>query len=356
MIQKLIQVIIMVLVTHSVSAKNWFPLNVDVWDPPFNSDLRRSTQSYQPLNKAKKPWKICVSIPHLKDAYWLAVNYALIDEAKRLGIRMRIDEAGGYDKLSVQKRQIESCMKTGADGLIVSGISYDGLNALTTLYQTKGIPVIDLINWIDDSTISARSAVTYWDNAYQIGKYLSDYLKGKSAKVIWMPGPQGAGWSTAGDEGFKQAVKDSPIQILETIWGDTGREVQGQLLKEAFNRYDEVDFVVGTTVSAEAAVDLLTHRQALDEIKVLSYYYGPGVHRSLARGKMLAAPSDKQAIQARIAVDMVVRALEDKLILKHVGPKLEVVDKSNIRQFDASTSIPPKGFRPVFSHEDWVNH
>ena len=50
---------------------------------------------------------------------------------------------------------------------------------------------------------------------------------------------------------------------------------------------------------------------------------------------MVAAPSDKQAIQARLALDLVVRAIENKLQNRHVSPTVFVVDRSNIKQFDA---------------------
>ena len=37
------------------SAKaEWYPLEIDVWDPPFNTDLKRKTDQYTPLKKAEK--------------------------------------------------------------------------------------------------------------------------------------------------------------------------------------------------------------------------------------------------------------------------------------------------------------
>ncbi|WP_292694936.1 hypothetical protein [Mesorhizobium sp.] len=40
---------------------------------------------YVPLEKAEKPWKLCVLFPHLKDSYWVSVDYGIVKEAKRLG-------------------------------------------------------------------------------------------------------------------------------------------------------------------------------------------------------------------------------------------------------------------------------
>ena len=332
---------------------DWFPLEVDVWDPPFNAEMKRTSQTYQPLDKADKPWKICVSIPHLKDAYWVTVNFALVDEAKRLGVRLSVSEAGGYDKLEVQRNQIGQCMASGADGLIIGSISGDGLNDLVDRYTAQGKPVIDLINGINSKNISARAAITFWDSGYLVADYVKKVSANKPAKVIWLPGPDGAAWSKAGDGGFKSALKDSSIEILETAWGDTGRAAQSILIKAALDRHAEVDYIIGTAVSAEAAVDILHNRGQSKDVKVLAYYYGPGVHRGIKRGKILAAPTDKQGLQTRIAMDLVVRILEGKPYLRHVGAKVEVIDRKNMRAFDETTSIPPRGFRPVFSVGDW---
>ena len=94
----------------SASAADWFPISVEVWDPPFDMASPRSTLEYVPLEKASQPWEICVSFPHMKDAYWLAVDYGVAEEAKRLGVRMQLLEAGGYTELNSQISQIEDCV------------------------------------------------------------------------------------------------------------------------------------------------------------------------------------------------------------------------------------------------------
>jgi protein TorT len=118
-----ISIFFSVIVPSMVLAeKAWYPLDVDVWNPPFNDQRQRDQKLYTPLNKAQQKWRVRVFIPHLKDAYWLGVNYGLIDEARRLGIRLAIYEAGGYDQLEVQRRQIEDSLKEKPDGLIIGAL------------------------------------------------------------------------------------------------------------------------------------------------------------------------------------------------------------------------------------------
>ena len=49
-----------------------------------------------------------------------------------------------------------------------------------------------------------------------------------------------------------------------------------------------------------------------DEIKLVSYYYTPGMHQFVGRGSVAMAPTDQMIIQARISIDQAVRILEGK--------------------------------------------
>jgi CheY-like chemotaxis protein len=137
----------------------WYPAQIDVWSPPFNTGHQHELQQYIPPGQASRPWRICASIPHLKDDYWLAVNFGLVNEAKRLGVALNLYEAGGYENLATQQSQIAECIaQNKADALIIGAISADGLNSVIADYSAKGMPVIDLINGINSDKITARVA------------------------------------------------------------------------------------------------------------------------------------------------------------------------------------------------------
>lgn len=326
------------------------PFPVDVWEPPFNQQRHHVRKEYAPLAQAAKPWQVCASIPHLKDDYWLAVNYASIQEAKRLGVKLNLFEAGGYENLAAQKRQIADCMKGGAQALIVGAIAADGLNDLISSYAGRGIPVIDLINGVSSPAITARAAADFYDMGFAAGQFLKKLAgtDGKPVHVAWFPGPKGAGWVTAGDQGFRDALKGTAITIVDTSFGDTGVAAQGKLLNATLDRHKNIDYVVGTAVTAEAAVQVLRERQ-LSRVKVISYYFSPGVYRGIQRATIVAAPTDQPALQARLAVDLAVRALEKKDYLRHVSAPVLLVEQDNVKRFDVGSSLAPPGFRPIFS-------
>jgi protein TorT len=254
--------------------------------------------------------------------------------------------------LNKQISQIEDGVAGGAEAVIIGAISYEGLNNLVSEIRKKEIPVIDVINGMSSKELSAKSLVSFGEMGYKAGEYLvQKHPEGsKTVNVAWFPGPPGAGWVEAGNEGFSKAVEKGAIKVVATKYGDTGKEVQTRLVEDTLEAFPkQLDYIVGTAVTAEAAASILRARGLADKIKVLSYYFTPGVYQGIKRGRILAAPTDSAVIQGRIAVDQAVRLLEGKPCEKHVGPKLYVIDASNVNSFDRDSSLAPDQFKPTFT-------
>jgi len=332
------------------ASNNWYPFPVQVWNPAFDMSSPRTDLDYTPLAKASKQWDICVSFPHMKDAYWTAVNYGVVEESKRLGVKMQLVEAGGYTNLNKQISQIEDCVAGGADAVVIGAISFDGMNNLVKEIRAKGVPVIDVVNGMSSPELSAKSLVSFGEMGFKAGEYVASKhpAGGKAAKVAWFPGPPGAGWVEAGNSGFQKGVLGSSVEVVETKYGDTGKEVQLNLVEDTLETHPDIDYIIGTAVTAEAAVGLLRARGLLGKIKIMSYYFTPGVYQGIKRGQILAAPTDSTVVQGRVAIDQAVRILEGKEYSKHVGPALYVIDESNVNTFDRSSSLAKDGFKPTF--------
>lgn len=329
----------------------WYPYSAEEVSPAFATDGDVNEITYEALEAADKAWNICVSFPHMKDAYWLGVDYGVVDEAKRLGVNLNLVEAGGYTELAKQISQIEDCVSGGADAVVVGAISYDGLNNVIGEVAAKGIPVIDVINGVSSEDISAKSLVSFQVMGYETGAYLAAKHPAGSdpVQVGWFPGPAGAGWVEAAHAGFMEAVAGSAVEVLEPRFGDTGKETQLKLVEDVLQANPDVRYLAGTAVTAEAAQGLIRERGLQGEVDLLAFYMTPGVYTGIKRGFILAAPADSMVVQGRIAMDQAVRILEGKDYIKHVGPKIFVVDPENIGDVERTNILPPEGFAPVFS-------
>ena len=331
-----------------VAPAEWAGTPIEVWSVPFDSSSARTTISYEPVT-ATQAWNICVSFPHMKDAYWLAVDYGIAEEAERQGVTMTLVEAGGYTELPTQISQIEDCVQNGADAVIIGAISFDGLNNLVDEIAADGIPVIDVINGISSANLTAKSLVSFGEMGDNACSWLSEHVGDEPTTIAWFPGPAGAGWVEAGDAGCQGALEGTSVEIVDVKFGDTGKEAQSVLIEDALAANPDIDFIVGTAVTAEAATSILRDRGLEDDIGVVSYYFTPGVLEGLQNGRILAAPTDSPVIQARVAIDLAVRALEGLPFEQHVGPELLVVDSDSIDTFNATSTLAPDGYDPVFS-------
>ena len=273
----------------------------------------------------------------------------MVEEAKRLGIAFTLVEAGGYPNLERQRQQIIECTRENADALIVGTVSFRGLTNTVTEIATQ-MPVLSTVNDIDDEGITAKSGVSWITMGRSAGQYLADRHKNaeKPVTVAWFPGPQGAGWVEFIEQGFKQGLAGSPVEVVVTKWGDTGKEIQRTLVQEVLENHPDVDYIVGNALMAEAAISTLRNRQLGDDIKVISTYFTPAVYRGIRRGRILAAPTDAPVMQGRLSINQAVRVLEGRPYIKHAGPQIRMIDQSNWQQIDIRDSLAPPSFLPTF--------
>jgi protein TorT len=322
---------------------------VDAWSAATLDFAGPSTPAiYVPLEAARRKWRLCASYPHLKDSYWLSVNYGMVEQARKSGVALRVVEAGGYPNLDRQIAQVKECTR-GADALVLGTVSYDGLTP-TVLEVAGHMPVIAAVNDIASNGITAKAGVSWTEMGRAIGEYFARlHPKGSApAKVAWFPGPKGAGWVTFVEAGFRPAMANSSADIVAVKWGDTGLEPQLLLIEDVLEAHPDVDYIIGSAVTADAAVSVLRVKGLQGRIKVLADYFIHGTYRAIKRRKVLAAPTDYPVMQGRIAIDQAIRAIEGSLTFRHAGPRILIVDDAGVDALKIDESLAPAWFKPTF--------
>ena len=359
----------------------WWPAPVQVYNPACtDGDAKCWTDpahknleivEYVPLmpDEVSAKHHICVAFPHLKDSYWVGSAYGIIEEGKRLGQKITLTEAGGYTNLERQISQIEDCIANDGEALVLAAISGDGNAKQVDELRRAGIPVVDLVNGVN-AEVDAKSLESYYSMGNIACTWVANQHPAGSGKVklAWFPGPPGASWSVAGTQGCHDAVAGSDVEIVSVKWGDTGKEIQLKLIEDVLEAQTtggetDLDYIVGATVAAEAAVTAVRDRDLQDDVKVVSYYYSIGVHQFLSRGSIVMAPTDQVVLQSRISVEQAVRLVEGippftggrpefnntGRIVEHVQPVAGIVTPENVKDFDTSTTLAPQGWTPIFT-------
>ncbi len=337
------------ILAFSISAAFGQSWNVDKWTPAFDFSNAPEETTYAALEKASKKWNLCVIFPHLKDPYWVATNYGVVNHAAKIGVSVELFEAGGYPNLEKQKQQVIDCANGDYDAILLGTVSYDKMTP-TVVEAAQKKPVFATVNAIMPDGISGMAAVDWHDMGRAAGQYFKDtYPSGSvAAKVAWVPGPETAGWVKFTDKGFREAIEGAAIDLVAVKYGDTGKDIQQKLVEDVLDENPDVQYIAGNAVAVEVAMSVLRQRGLKDQVKLVSDYFTPAIYRGIRRGLISSAPTDSAALQGVISVDQAVRFLEGNVQADHVGPAIFNVNKSNVKTFALNESLAPSDFTPTF--------
>lgn len=319
--------------------------------------------TYPMAARSSRRWRIAFLFPHLKDPYWTGCAYGVISEAKRLGIAADILPADGYDDLAGQLHIMEQAIEAKYDAIVVSPISMTANNASIAKARAAGIPVFELANdsRSDDLSIKVTTSLrgmgleaTRWvvRDAQQRGL--------KSINIALLPGPAGAGWVKGEVDGSRIAAQEAPIpvHIVDIRYGDSGFKDQSKLATQLLARQGrKLDYVIGCTACAPAALKPIRDAGLGDKIRVVAYDLTGDIAHLIRNKEIYAAVDTKGVSQARVVTNAAVNLLEgrSKDLPHTILVKLGMLDQENISSYPFDTSIAPDGYKVVLSHDPGAN-
>lgn len=298
--------------------------------------------------------KICAIYPHLKDSYWVSVNYGMVTEAKNQGVNLRVLEAGGYPVKNRQEQQLKICHQWGADAIILGTVdphAYEhNLNSFvgdTPVFATVNQLILDKTQ---SHLLKGEVGVDWYWMGYEAGKYLVNRNpKGSGvSNIALLLGPRTRGGTKPVATGFYDAIKDSDIHVVTTLWADNDKELQRNLVQRVIDQ-GNIDFIVGSAVAIEAAISELRSASKASEIGLVSVYLSHGVYRGLLRNKVLFAATDKMVEQGRLSLIQATRYLRDLPYEKHASPSIIPLTPTTLDEDTIQESLSPSEYRPTFS-------
>lgn len=300
-------------------------------------------QGYTPLQRADKPWRICALLPQGRDKFWWGVSWGLSEQARQLGVELGLYVADSYADLAGQRRHWAECRARGAQAYVLAAVTTSGLNAEIAAAMAEGRPVIDLINGVS-AQVSSHSV----NDAKALGKLTADYLlrdaKGRAISLAWFAGPQDARWAEDAEQGLLARLHGHPVQLRQGGRGPTDLQRQSTLVREHLERAGTPDYIVGNAVAVEFAARLLP-RLPPPRPTLLAYYATEEILARIASGEVLAAPCSQPVIQARIGLDLAVRALQGQALPQQLSVAPLMVDRQSLPRLNRQVMMAPPGQR-----------
>lgn len=329
-------------------AADWWPFAIDA---AKGGDLKKVEKiDYAPLDKASKAWNLCVLLPHLQDSYWLSVNYGMVEEAKRMGVKLTIFQAGGYSNLPKQIAQYDDCLAAGADAILIGAISEAGLAAKIGEGMGKKVVNVAVANPILETPITARVTPDFYQKGFQTGEYIKTVLGDKGGVAVGFPGPQGSGWAETYMSGFRDSVSKGNVKLAAEMFGEASVPAQLRLVEDALQTHSDLTVIWGGAPAAEAAIGAVADA-GRDDVTIMGSYENQTMLAATSEGKVLGFATEYPVIMGRMGVDLAVRALEGKEHETILLVKPGLVTKDNVASYDKTQIFAPEGFQPIFSVE-----
>lgn len=296
--------------------------------------------------------KLCAVYPHLKDSYWLSINFGMTEQAKQRSIELKVLDAGGYQNKDEQLRQIEQCIHWQASAILVGSVNFEALNQKLAQVN-QHTPVFALVNEIATNNITGRTGVSWYQMGYQLGEYLVEHhqnnFNATPAKLAWFPGPKRGGGSLQSTKGLQAALVNSPIEIITIEHGLNEKITQFSLLKDTLKKYINIDYLAGNAVMAEMAINEVGRLPKGQQPEILSHYLSHGVYRGIKRHKILMANSDQMVLQGKMAINQAVDYLQTGKVKTLQAPKIITIDQDTMHKLKTELSLSPSNFKPIYS-------
>ncbi|WP_181181553.1 TMAO reductase system periplasmic protein TorT [Mesorhizobium sp. B3-1-6] len=326
----------------------WAPYPVNAWEGD-----KSTPKQYELLKpeEVKQKWHLCVLMPTLTDSVFIGINYAFVQEAKRLGLKMTIFDAGGFQNLTKQLSQYDNCVALGADAILFQAISEEGLVRKVEDGKAAGIAQIAVDNMVSPNM--PYDAGVFPDNyqqAYASAKFSQELFKNETGEVgiLDFPGPQAANWAAVGEKAHQDALKGTNIKILATMWGNTTKNEQQRLVEDALHTYPDAKAIIGNAVMNEVAPNAI-RESGHANISVIGDYLNTGSMALVKTGEVTAAPLQGSVATTVIGVDQAVRVLQKMPFDKRLTATPIMVTKDTVGKYDLSGEFGPDNWKPVFS-------
>lgn len=306
---------------------------------------------------ADKPYKIGVSVPHLKSSYFVNNAYGIFKEAEKSGCKsVTFLAAKGYDDLETQISQTENLVELGVDAIISAPISSEGnIRSLEEAIK-RGIQVFFFGQSCDIRDHSGMFAPNNFIMGQMQAEWTARKLGGKG-KVILLSGPAGANWTIVNYEGIMAGFSKYPgIEIIDQKWSDVDPAIGMEITEKMMTIYPEVDAFICSDVIGHGSAQAVRAAGKQDEILVVMTYPENATLSMIEKGLVDYAINTPLVATTEMLVSHVIRMLNnpsDKLAGAIFFVDAIEITKENVNTIDLSRVFAPVDWTVPFGTIEW---
>jgi len=291
-----------------------------------------------------KEFHFAVCLPTLDQPHFVAQRYGYEDEAKKLGVKLTVYDAGGYANLNRQIQQIEDATASKVDAIILVSVSQTGTIPAVEDAVKAGIPVINVNVMCDSPKIIARVRSDDNEIGAMAGEFLAKKLNGKG-NIVMLAGKAGASVAMLRAEGVKKAIAKYPnMKILSEQYSEMTRAEGMRIMEDMFQTHGkEINgvYAIGEHLGMGAA-------QALDAAKrrdvvICAVDFSKDLEQALRDGRIAATVTQQTIVMGRLGVRLAKDVVEGKKVPPMTFAPIKLITAEDLDKIDRSGfQIPSK--------------
>ncbi len=297
--------------------------------------------------KPKKEYVIGVAIANMPDPFFVSVYYGMVEQAKEMGAKLIMADAGGYANVAKQVSQMDDFIVKKVDGIALVAVDPAGTASVVQKAADAKIPVINLISKTNGPVISYVGS-----SQQELGEHQAEYmvkaLNGKG-NVVMVPGPAGASWAVERAQAFEAYMaKNAPeIKILSKKWTPSTREAGMNQMQDFIQTFPKIDGVYtgSDTVGFGVARAILAANMG-GKIVMTTAVMERDTEKLIREGTIMMSAAQQAVLIGREAIKSLVKHLNGEKISNNIVIHDKVVTKETVGTLDLSTIRSPEGFRP----------
>jgi ABC-type sugar transport system substrate-binding protein len=292
---------------------------------------------------------IGAALVNTKGEWYSAELYGILDEAKKFGYDVNVQDAGGYGNIDKGVSQISNLIVQKVKAIIADSADPAAYNGVMRQAKAAHIPTISAGNPIiasdvpPDAAASSSHCMTGSELAVGAKKLLPN-----GGTVAILAGPPGAYWATERVKCFKQGIAGTSLKIVAEQTSEQDMAVALNLAGDFLQRFPNVSLLYSADdtygVGAARAVQAAGK---CGKVKVLFAVFGPAAEEMMKAGcvdyVVALQPALMGRIEVRLANDLITgKKLKERIVQVPVV----VVTPANYTTVDRSGMQPPKGWTP----------
>jgi len=298
--------------------------------------------------KPAKQYTIGVLLPQMSNPHFIGQAYGYTDEAAKLGVKIILYDAGGYQYIEKQVSQMEDLIASKVDAIDLVAINGAGTISSVESAVARGIPVINCNVMTDSDKVVTRVR----SDDQVIGRMQADYmaqaLHGKG-NVVMMRGPAGTSWAQIRGDSFRKRLAEiAPgIKIVGEQYSQSTPQDGMRLMEDFLQTFPQIDGVYnGADMTAVGAAQVIRAAGKAGKIVITATDFQKDSENFMREGVMSANVVQQSVTIGRWCIRATVNYLEKRPVPKELWTPLLLITNPTLDKTDFRGVRAPAGWKP----------